>query len=91
MATPKPTPKPGTNVGGRTPKEQMDYERYEKSKKIGQGDDFTNSPVGKFIGGIFKKTPKTTIAPGPSKAKLAAIAKAKAKKKMTMIPKSPTS
>lgn len=88
MAYPKPTPKPGTNVGGRTPAEQMQYDRYEKSKKIGQGDDFTNSPLGKFVGGMFKKTPTTTVAPGPSKAKMAALAKAKAKK--TMIPKSPT-
>ena len=61
MAYPKPTPKPGTNVNNRTPKEQTEYDRYEKSKKIGQGDDFTNSPLGKLIGGAMKFAPTNTL------------------------------
>jgi hypothetical protein len=82
MAT--PAPKPGTNGSGRTPAEQVDFQRYQNSKNIGKGSD--PSLLETFVKGMFKPAPSRVVA--PSKKQEVASKKAALKKPVFKIPAS---
>lgn len=80
MAKPKPTTPPGRNSFDRTYQEQMDWEKAQKAKKIGQGEkNFLET----WFDGMTKK--KKSTPANMKNAKKAAL-----KKKITSIPASPT-
>jgi hypothetical protein len=101
MNKPKPTPGPkGTNSFGRTYQEQSDYEKSQRSRKIGSKD---TNPLMDFIGGMMKpKAPASKPMAPRSKSdaakradvKKAALKKMADKRKAQMnskpIPASPT-